>query len=91
MGTFVTKHDLAVLHVRLVPNARPKLGLAVRLNPNARPKLGLAVWLTVNNYNVCCKTEQTIEYKVIQSEILNVEFSYLNSMPTKLSTSFFIV
>ena len=44
VGTFVTKHDLAVLQVRLAVNARPNVRLAV----NARPKLGLAVWLTEN-------------------------------------------
>ena len=43
VGTFVTKHDLAVLHVRLTPNARPKLGLAVRLALNKRHRLDLVV------------------------------------------------
>ena len=48
MGTFVTKHDLAVLQLWLAVNARPKLGLAVWLAVNARPKLDLAVWLKVD-------------------------------------------
>ena len=48
VGTFVTKHDLAVLQLWLAVNARPKVGLAVWLAVNARPKLDLAVWLKVD-------------------------------------------